>query len=128
MKLSAILLSSFLVASTLVAGCSSSTSGSGGTPGVFCSTSLLGSQLCYGYTNLNSDQTNAVTSACTQTLQGKIVSSCPSAGIVGCCKSSQGGYNIEECYYADDAGTSSADQDKQACTSSPTNGTWSTSQ
>lgn len=123
MKLSSVLVSSFLALSTIVAGCSSSSSG---TPGVFCSTSFAGSQVCFGYTNLTSDQQNAVTSSCTNTLQGKIVSSCPTSGLVGCCKSSPAGYNQEECYYGDDAGTSSASADQMSCTSQ--NGTWSTSQ
>jgi hypothetical protein len=126
MKLSSVLVSSFLALSTIVAGCSSSTS-SGSTPGVFCSASFAGTQVCYGYTNLTSDQQNAVTSSCTGTLQGKIVSSCPTSGLLGCCKTSvSGGYTQEECYYGDDAGTSSASADQMACTSA--NGTWSTSQ
>jgi hypothetical protein len=125
MKLSSVLVSSFLALSTIIAGCSSS-SGGGGSPSVFCSASFAGSQICYGYTNLTSDQQNAVTSSCKSTLQGTIVSACPTSGLLGCCKTTTAGYNTEECYYGDDAGTSSASADQMACTSQ--SGTWSTSQ
>lgn len=125
MKLTALLASAFLAATTIVAGCSSSSTPSGsagGSPSVFCSASLAGTTICYGYTNLTSDQQNAVSSSCTGSLQGKIVSACPTADLTGCCKTATAGYNTEECYY----GAANASADQQACTAS--SGTWSTSQ
>jgi hypothetical protein len=127
MKLQAFLVGAFLVTTALVTGCSSSSSDDS-TPSVFCSTSFGGSSLCYGYTNLTSDQQKSVSNACTQApLSGKIVSSCPSGGLAGCCKYAAGGITTEECYYsAGDSGTGGdpATAGKQAC--SAVNGAWST--
>jgi hypothetical protein len=121
MKLSALLVSSFLAVSTIVAGCSSSSSSP---PGVSCSSSQLGQESCFNYSNLNSDQENAVKSICSA-INGTVVSSCPTAGLVGCCKTTASGYTSEQCYYADDSGVP-ASSDQQSCTTG--NGTWSTSQ
>jgi hypothetical protein len=127
MKLQVTLLASLFLTAIAATGCSSSNDGGGSTPGVFCSTSTGGSSLCYGYTNLNSDQQNTVSNQCTSTLQGKVVSSCPTAGLAGCCKYSAGGITTEECYYESDAGLGAfgdpATTGKQACSS--LSGTWS---
>jgi hypothetical protein len=94
-----------------LAGCSSS-SGGGSTPaGTYCNVTSL--NLCYGYTNLTSDQQNTVKSECTQQLQGTVVSSCPT-GDVGCCAFTTGGIQTNECFYS-----GSASVDQSACA-----GTW----
>ena len=46
--------------------------------------------------------------------------SCPTAGLAGCCTVTSGGVSAEACYYM----AASASQDQSACTSS--GGTWST--
>jgi hypothetical protein len=96
------------VSAVVGVGCSSSSSGGGGgstPPGVYCNTNLGGVQTCYGYSNLNSDQTNAVTMECTSSLMGTVASSCPTSGQVGCCQSTVSGYTINECYYCGSAST-----------------------
>ena len=112
--------------------CSSSSSSGGGGGSIFCSASLAGTQLCYGYSNLTPDQQNSVNNTCKQSLMGTITTSCPTAGILGCCKFTQGGIQIEECYYsgggeggAGDAGVDTSAY-QMACTQN--NGTWSTHQ
>jgi len=127
MKFQALLAASLFV--TVLAGCSSSSSDGGGTtPSVFCSTNLGGSSLCYGYTNLTSDQQKAVSDACAQApLSGKIVTECPTSGIAGCCKYTAGGIATEQCYYtAGDSGIDPSTAAKQVC--STLKGTWSTGQ
>jgi hypothetical protein len=111
-----------LLASASTVGCgggdsSSSSSGTSGS-GFGCNLSLAGSQFCYVYTNLTSAQQMQEQQACTSQ-SGSVVSSCPSANLVGCCKVTMGGLGVNECYYF---GTASVDQ--QACTMA--SGTWST--
>jgi hypothetical protein len=120
MKFNSFLLASFFMTSVAAIACGSSSNG-GGSSSVFCSSSFGGQQQCYGYTNLTSDQANSVSGSCTGSLQGKVVSSCPTSGLTGCCKYTAGGISTEDCFYSSDAAT-----DKQVCTSE--NGTWSTSQ
>jgi hypothetical protein len=55
--------------------------------------------------------------ACTMGM-GSVVTSCPSAGRIGCCSVTMSGMSVDECYYFGDAST-----DSQACTMS--GGTWS---
>jgi hypothetical protein len=129
MKLQALAFASLFVTLAVIPGCGSSDSGGGSSPSVFCSTSTGGSQLCYGYTNLNSSQQSSVSDQCTSALQGKVVSSCPTADLAGCCKYSAGGITTEECYYGGDAGIPGFDPasgGKSAC--SAVSGTWSSSQ
>jgi hypothetical protein len=93
-------------------GCSSSSGGGGSNtpPGTYCDQMVAGSEICTGYTNLNSDQANSVNMACTSA-GGKTVSSCPSANQVGCCSYTQSGYTVSACYYC----PSSASADSMAC-------------
>src|SRR5215472_1585488 len=86
--------------------CSSSSSSGGGAGGsIFCSATLGGlTPICFGYSNLNADQQNTVNNECKQSLMGTVTTSCPTAGIIGCCKSTQGGIQTEECYYQSSGG------------------------
>jgi hypothetical protein len=83
--------------------------------------SIAGNQFCYVYKNLTSDQESAEQQACKAQSGASVVTSCPSASLVGCCTQTQAGVAVEACYYF---GTASTDQ--QACTQAA--GTWSTSQ
>ena len=103
-----------LTLAALLPGCSGKSS-QGATPaGIYCSATVGPSTVCFGYSNLTSEQQSAVTQACTGSLGGTIDSSCP-AGQVGCCTITAG-YTTTECYYAGDAATL-----KAGCS-----GTWST--
>lgn len=114
-----------LLAGSIAAGCSSSSSPAPGN--IYCSATLAGTQLCYGYKNLNADQQNSVTTDCKQTLMGTIVSSCPTASLVGCCSYTMGGIAIESCSYGGgEGGTTDPTTDMMVCSSE--SGTWSTSQ
>jgi hypothetical protein len=123
MKRHTIFLGSFIVLAAIVAGCGSSSS-SDSTPSVFCSTSLGGTSTCYGYTNLTASEQSSVSSECTQSLQGSVVSACPTSGLAGCCKYSAGGITTDECYYQESGGVDPTTSGQQACTA--VSGTWST--
>src|SRR4051812_18274312 len=100
MKLHTFLVGSLLATAALVAGCGSDSSSSSAPPAVFCTSAFAGTSVCYGYTNLTSDQQKSVSDACTAApLSGKIVSTCPTGGLAGCCKYTAGGITTEECYY-----------------------------
>ncbi len=118
----------FLLVGAVAVGCSSSSSSPA--PGsIFCSATLAGTgtQLCYGYKNLNADQQNSVSMDCKQTLMGSIVSSCPTANLVGCCSYTTGGISTEECFYGGgEGGTTDPSIYMMSCSSQ--SGTWSTSQ
>jgi hypothetical protein len=100
-----------LLGVALTQGCSNSTSGGSTPSGTYCNYTLAGVQACIGWTNLSAQQTSSVTSECSSSFMGSIVSSCPSAGQVGCCQSTTSGYTQNICYYCGDASTYSA-----ACT------------
>ena len=95
--------------------------GGGGGGGTYC---VVGSgtaqQTCTGFKDESSTTKDAEKQACSQN-SGTIVSSCPTASLVGCCTYDSAGYTTEACYYE---GT--ADQFMSAC-ESQSNGTWSTS-
>lgn len=124
-----------LIAAIAAVGCGSSSSnntGSTGSPSTYCSASIATTQVCYGYTNLTSQQQSSVDQSCKSSLNGKVVSSCPTDGIIGCC-TTKSSYNTEVCYYqsSSDAGTmvdagTMSNTYKQSCDSQ--GGTWSTSQ
>jgi hypothetical protein len=87
----------------------------------FCSTMSGGAeQLCFVYKHLTAAQQSAASTACTQQ-HGTAVTSCPSAGLVGCCTETASGVTAESCNYA---GTAS--DLMTACASA--SGTWSTTQ
>ena len=107
----------------LASGCSSSTA-SPASISTYCATSLGGAPLCYGYSNLTSDQQTSLANTCKQSLMGTVVTSCPTASLVGCCTSKTAGIATEECYYGADSGTADVSGYQAAC--SATSGTWST--
>lgn len=106
-------------------GCSSgggSSGGGGGGGGLDCS--VPAANLCYIYSGLNSAQNTAESSACAAETSGAVVSSCPTAGLYGCCTTTTGGFSTEDCYYQyADGGGPGASSYMSSCT-----GTWSTSQ
>jgi len=112
------------VASALVlfvAACSSSSpSGGGGGGGgmvlVCDETAVATVDQCTRTTDLNSSLYSALQSMCTQQ-GGKVVSACPTAGVIGCCTNA----NSEGCFYT--GGTNPMTQAE--C--SQAGGTWSAS-
>jgi hypothetical protein len=114
--------STALLAIALAAGCGSSSSGDGsgggGGGGFGCTQGMAGSQFCSSYTGLTADQKNSAEQACTNG-GGMVVASCPTAGLVGCCKLTVMGIVFSECYYF-----GMAANDQSACTMG--GGTWST--
>jgi hypothetical protein len=92
--------------------------GDGGT-NVFCSETTAGVPYCFGYENYPPTLVSGFETTCTTTDKGTVISSCPSAGLVGCC-TIQGTNTVVSCDYS---GTASADQGM--CTG--LSGTWSTS-
>jgi hypothetical protein len=123
MKLRSLVIAAPLFALLSLAACGSSTSGSNS---LFCSQNMAGSESCVAYKGFTSDQQSTLNSECTSA-SGSVVSSCPSAGLLGCCTTSVSGYSVEECYYGGDSGVGlSASQEESSCTMG--SGTWSTGQ
>jgi hypothetical protein len=98
------------VALAFAPGCGSSSAGTGSDGGggsagsggggadFFCS--IPASDSCFGYSNLTSDEETAEKDACSAE-KGSVVSSCPTAKLVGCCtvKGSGAVPGYELCYY-----------------------------
>jgi len=92
----------------------------GGAPGgPYCSVTSNGMHECYGYANLTSAEQGAVAKACTESLMGTLVTSCPDAGRLGCCSQTVSGYTATACYYLGDCAAL-----HMACTSAM--GSWTT--
>jgi hypothetical protein len=108
-----------LLVTSAATGCGGgSSSGDGNGPtGFGCSQSIAGNQFCYVYNNLTASEDMMERQACTSG-GGSVVTSCPSANRIGCCKVSMGGVSFDQCYYFGDANT-----DQQSCTMA--GGTWS---
>jgi hypothetical protein len=101
----------------LLSACHSSGGSAGTPPGIYCQAKLAQETVCYGYSNLDAAQKEAVSTACTGSLNGTVSGSCPS-GQMGCCTTSTAGYDVSECYYV-----GSASAYESACTAQ--NGKWS---
>lgn len=131
-----IVLVASLVAVLAAAGCSSS-SGSGSpnsnSVSTACSVNQPGIHNCVGNMNVTPQQKSQLESICTSKLKGQVVSSCPTANTLGCCKLTVSGYNQETCYYpttADGGTTGAVDGGaagvyQQGCQQN--GGTWSSS-
>jgi hypothetical protein len=118
MKLGFFMAAPILAFISLAACSSNSTNGT-----TYCSDVNTAIDSCYIYKDLTPQQESDLNSACL----GAVVSSCPTANMLGCCTSSLGGLTAEECYYAQDGGfTQSASQLQSSCTSQ--SGSWSTAQ
>jgi hypothetical protein len=74
-----------------------------------------GTSFCQASTNLTAKQVTNQTSLCT-TMQGTIVAACPD-GAVGCCATTSGSVDFDQCYYGISAATG-----EQTCTTMT--GTW----
>jgi hypothetical protein len=94
--------------------------GPGGPSSVACDEATGGVHLCYLYAGLTAAQVTSVTSACTATTGGTIVSLCSTAGALGVCKETVGGITASITYYG--SATLTAAEAQMSCTAS--GGTW----
>jgi hypothetical protein len=103
-------------------GCGSSGGGGGAAAtGFGCSETQGGQGICIVFTNLTASEQTQAQNQCTQGM-GTVVTSCPTAGLAGCCKippMGSMGIGQTQCYYGD-AGASVG---MQLC--SGLMGTWS---
>lgn len=106
--------------------------GASGSISSYCSTMIASTPVCYVYKDFPAQSKSTLDQTCTSTLKGQVVPSCPTTGIVGCCKLTTNGSVVEQCFYKTqgDAGMpvdagSLTDVYKQSCTSQK--GTWSKS-
>jgi hypothetical protein len=116
----------------LAAGCSTSSTPAGPTSGTlstFCLEDSLA--LCVVYRGIDSTLQSADNSFCTSN-GFTVTSSCPAAGLLGCCNVPGESNNppLETCYYQADAGLTAA-QEQTLCTTFSIDGgantsTWST--
>ncbi len=97
-------------------GCGGSTSGNFD---CLIAASQTSDQGCLMYTGVASSSVSSAESACTSS-GGTVVSSCPTANLVGCCTTTAASYTDEACYY----GSGTASTYESACTSA--SGTWAT--
>ncbi len=120
-------LRSFIVAPVFallsLAACSSGTSG-GGSNSLVCSTNTGGVESCVEYKGFTSDQQSSLNSSCT----GSVVSSCPTAGLLGCCTTTVSSYTVESCSYGSTDGGFGLTASDEESSCKTISGTWSTSQ
>jgi hypothetical protein len=118
------LASAAMLLSAFAGGCGSSSSGGGGAAatGFGCSETSGGNGICIVFTNLTPSEQTQATNQCMQQM-GTVVTSCPTAGLSGCCKIAPMGSAIAEsqCYYGD-AGASVGMQICMAAMGTWTNG------
>lgn len=88
----------FLCAALLFA---ASCSHGGSKDDLYCAVIVAGTEECIGYADLTAEQISAEKTACAA-LSGNVVDRC-APDTVGCCKMSEAGYSVEECYYAGEA-------------------------
>jgi hypothetical protein len=100
-------------------GCGSSSSSGGG---FSCETTVASTHSCVEYDDLTSEQTTAVTDACTAE-KGTAGSSCSTTGALGTCSLTAGGITEKETFYS--SGGLTAAEAESACKSG--SGTWTAS-
>jgi hypothetical protein len=87
-----------LAVTTLAAGCLSAPPKAAADGSVTCAVpQSVGTSFCQTATNLTSKQVTNQTSLCTS-MQGSVVAACPQ-GAVGCCATTSGAVDFDQCYY-----------------------------
>jgi hypothetical protein len=108
--------------STGAGGGTTSSGTSGGATDVACTFTQGASMSCIQYGNLQQAQIDGIKQSCSAQPSGKVVDSCPTDKLLGCCAQKTAGIDTATCYY--EAMGLTADSLKMACGQAM--GTWGT--
>jgi hypothetical protein len=93
-----------LAVATLAIGCASAAAKAPADGSVYCTIPQPGNTgFCQAATNLGAKQVTNQTSLCTS-MQGTVVPACPD-GAVGCCATTSGSVDFDQCFYGISAAT-----------------------